>query len=136
MMTIAATIQTNSTASTPTETAPNPNAPVPTECAFTNPNSATAKMIAKTTPTNYFAISNAMPKNSNATVPNTAFTNVGDAMVTATVPMDPTKKIAPSVPAPQGNSHVNPPKYASMPSGFAMVKTTVRMAPTRTQICA
>ena len=126
MMTIVATTQTNKIASIPTETAQNPNALAQTECAFTNQNSATVKTIAKTTPMNSFATTNATQTNFNVTVHPTVSTNVGNATVTATVPTDPMKKIVLSVPAPPGNSHAKPPNYVSMPNGFVTVKMTAR----------
>ena len=92
-------------------------------------------MIAKTTPMNYFAIYNAAMTNSNATVRNIAFTNVGNATVTVTVPMGLTKKIAHSIVVPPENSHVKQVLNASILNGFAMVKVTVKMARTRTLIC-
>lgn len=92
-------------------------------------------MIAKTTPMNYFAIYNAAMTNSNATVRNIAFTNVGNATVTVTAPTGLTKKIAHSIVVPPENSHVKQVLNASILNGFAMVKVTVKMARTRTLIC-
>ena len=134
MTTIVATIRMNSNASIPIATVRNPNAHVPTECVFTSPNFATDKMIAKTTLTNYFAMHNAMTKNSNAIHRNIAFTNVGNATVIVTVPMGLTKPIAHSIVASPENSHVKL-VNASILNGFVMVKVIVRMARTRTLIC-
>ena len=134
MTTIVATIRMNSNASIPIATVRNPNVHVPTECVFTSPNFATDKMIAKTTLTNYFAMHNAVTKNSNAIHRNIAFTNVGNATVIVTVPMGLTKPIAHSIVASPENSHVKL-VNASILNGFVMVKVIVRMARTRTLIC-
>ena len=134
MTTIVATIRMNSNASIPIATVRNPNVHVPTECVFTSPNFATDKMIAKTTLTNYFAMHNAVTKNSNAIHRNIAFTNVGNATVIVTVPMGLTKPIAHSIVASPENSHVKL-VNASILNGYVMVKVIVRMARTRTLIC-